>query len=290
MARSRNIKPGFFKNEILAEIEPLGRILFSGLWILADREGRLEDRPKRIKAEILPYDNCDADNLLNQLAQSDFIIRYKVDGCCYIQIVNFLKHQNPHKNEVASVIPAPHGIIEKITEEIESDTDKIETTPADSLLLIPDSLLLIPEKNICVSDDQNQTEKTETAPAEKPQNGGAQRSAGKGEEYTPEFEAFWSAYPRRVGKTAAFKNWKTRLKDKVKPDLLIITAQNYAISCRENGTEEHYISHPKTFLGPSKPFEDYIKGPIINRRGPPEPPEPKGFKALREYIEEEGIH
>jgi len=43
--RSRNIKPGFFMNELLPEIELLGRLLFIGLWLLADREGRLEDRP-----------------------------------------------------------------------------------------------------------------------------------------------------------------------------------------------------------------------------------------------------
>lgn len=67
MARARNIKPGFFANEDLAECEPLARLLFAGLWCLADREGRLEDRPKRIRAELLPYDMCDADSLLNQL-------------------------------------------------------------------------------------------------------------------------------------------------------------------------------------------------------------------------------
>jgi hypothetical protein len=55
VARSRNIKPGFFLNDELAECEPLARILFAGLWCIADREGRLEDRPKRIKAEVLPY-------------------------------------------------------------------------------------------------------------------------------------------------------------------------------------------------------------------------------------------
>jgi len=48
MARSRNIKPGFFRNEMLAECSPLARLLFAGLWCLADRFGRLEDRPKRI--------------------------------------------------------------------------------------------------------------------------------------------------------------------------------------------------------------------------------------------------
>ena len=50
MARARNIKPGFFANENLAECDPLARLLFAGLWCLADREGRLEDRPKRIAA------------------------------------------------------------------------------------------------------------------------------------------------------------------------------------------------------------------------------------------------
>lgn len=105
MARARNIKPGFFLNDNLAEIEPLGRLLFAGLWCIADREGRLEDRPKKIKAEVLPYDDCDADKLLNALYEAEFIIRYTVDGQNYIQIANFLKHQNPHPREVPSIIP-----------------------------------------------------------------------------------------------------------------------------------------------------------------------------------------
>ena len=79
MKRTRQINPGFFTNDELADITPLGRLLFAGLWVIADREGRLEDRPKKIKAEILPYDNCDVDDLLNQLQNAGFIKRYKVD-------------------------------------------------------------------------------------------------------------------------------------------------------------------------------------------------------------------
>jgi hypothetical protein len=52
--RACNIKPGFFKNEVLGTAVPILSLLFSGLWGLADREGRLEDRPLRIKAEIFP--------------------------------------------------------------------------------------------------------------------------------------------------------------------------------------------------------------------------------------------
>jgi hypothetical protein len=116
--RARGIKPGFFKNEKLAELPPLARILFIGLWCMADREGRLEDRPKRIRAEILPFDGEIADKgekvgetvekLLEMLAKSNdpFIARYEVDGEKYIQIINFLRHQNPHKREAESEIPA----------------------------------------------------------------------------------------------------------------------------------------------------------------------------------------
>ena len=52
MARARNIKPGFFKNEDLAECSPWARLCFAGLWTLADREGRLEDRANVIQDEL----------------------------------------------------------------------------------------------------------------------------------------------------------------------------------------------------------------------------------------------
>jgi DnaD/phage-associated family protein len=107
MARARNIKPGFFINDALAEVEPLGRLLFIALWTIADRAGRLEDRPHRIKVQALPYDNCDPDALLNQLQAGGFILRYAVAGCPCIQITNFSKHQHPHMQEKASEIPPP---------------------------------------------------------------------------------------------------------------------------------------------------------------------------------------
>ncbi len=141
MARSRNIKPGFFMNDKLAEVDPLGRILFAGLWCIADREGRLEDRPKRIKAEVLPYDDCDVDELLNQLAEREFIIRYEVAGEKYIQVTNFSKHQNPHKNEKPSEIPAPDNSGTSTVQVPE----KHSTNPADSFNMIPDSLNMIDE-------------------------------------------------------------------------------------------------------------------------------------------------
>lgn len=107
MARLRTIKPGFFLDEDLAECQPLARLLFAGLWTIADREGRLEDRPRRIKAAVLPYDDCDGDTLLGELAERGFIVRYEACGARYIAIPSWSRHQNPHVKETASTIPAP---------------------------------------------------------------------------------------------------------------------------------------------------------------------------------------
>ncbi len=105
--RARNVKPGLFTNELLAEVPPVGRLLFIGLWCLADREGRLEDRPKRIKVEVLPFDDVDIDELLSQLRQRKFIERYEVNGMRLIQVSAFARHQTPHIREAASTLPGP---------------------------------------------------------------------------------------------------------------------------------------------------------------------------------------
>lgn len=86
--RARGIKPGIFKNEALAEIDPpWGRALFIGLWGLADREGRLLDRPGHIAVEIFPYDLAkgrlsisQVEEMLVELSKGSdpFILRYEV--------------------------------------------------------------------------------------------------------------------------------------------------------------------------------------------------------------------
>lgn len=141
MARSRNIKPGYFKNPDLAECQPLARILFAGCWCWADRDGRLEWRPKLLKVEILPYDDCDVDELVAELVGRGFVRRYSVDGREYADIPRFSVHQNPHKKELAKDLPGfsenaqcLHGANTGLACEQHS------TSPADSLLLIPDSL------------------------------------------------------------------------------------------------------------------------------------------------------
>lgn len=143
MARARNIKPGFFQNEDLAELEPLARLAFIGMWTIADYKGCIEYRPKRLKVQILPYDDCSMDEIVSALDKSGFISTYSVRGQAYIKIANFEKHQNPHKNEreAGSDIPDFDEKAHKINvlEKIQINPEQNGSAPADSLFPITDS-------------------------------------------------------------------------------------------------------------------------------------------------------
>jgi hypothetical protein len=157
MARARNIKPSFFQNEELSDLTPIERLAFIGMWTISDFKGCFEYRPKRLKIQILPYDNCDIELITINLESSGFISTYSVLGQQYIKIINFVKHQNPHKNErdSGSEIPDIH-LRDDLNKKESSQNNDLQnignnraldgtnrdqngTTRADSLLLIPDS-------------------------------------------------------------------------------------------------------------------------------------------------------
>ena len=133
--RSRNIKPGLFKNEKLAECSFPARLFFIGLWCYADKKGLCEYRPQRMKIEILPYDKSKPEDLIKELISTGFIKQYQCNGTKYLKIVNFTKHQRPHNTEKESTFPD----ISK-----QNTLDNGENTLDNAL--IPDSL--IPERGI----------------------------------------------------------------------------------------------------------------------------------------------
>ena len=144
--RARNIKPGFFRNPELADAGPLAQLLFAGLWCMADKEGRLKDAPRVIKAELFPYYEVDVNRELTVLARLGHVRRFVRDGMGIIEVTNFKKHQNPHHTEKASVLPGWDGVSAcfDCTPEIHGEvtvSSPLENGeyPADSL--IPDSLI-----------------------------------------------------------------------------------------------------------------------------------------------------
>jgi len=247
MARSRNIKPSIMENEDLADLAPIARLLFIYLWMLADREGRLEDRPKRIAGRALPYDREeDVDDLLNQLADAGFITRYTVGEQAIIQIDNFTKHQSPHVREAASELPGINQGNAKARAKHSLGNAEPSPRSPDSLLLIPDYLLPLPEKTYC-------------SPS-------ASESAKDG------FADFWKAYPNKKAKPKAEAAWR-----KLKPSAQTI-AELMAGLERSKVSEQwqrdggQFIPYPATWLN-GRRWEDQ----------PPEGPSAAGNKSAADH-------
>ena len=156
--RARSLKPGFFVNDELVEMAPLARILYAGLWCVADREGRLEDRPAKIKMCVLPADSCDVGEMLTELTERGFLVRYEVNGRKYLWIKAFGDHQRPHKNEQASTIPPPpeQSTTKAVPEHNQGDCGDALTP--DSGLLTPDSS----SESVCESKISLQAGETDT--------------------------------------------------------------------------------------------------------------------------------
>lgn len=98
MPRIRSVKPSFLRHEGLQELEeshPTARVMlvFLGLWMVADKAGRFEWRPKTLKLDILPFLDYDLGASLELLREAGFVSRYTTAGKSYGVVLNFTKHQ-----------------------------------------------------------------------------------------------------------------------------------------------------------------------------------------------------
>lgn len=110
MEQMRSLKQVIFSNDAMGELPPITRLLFAGLWCMADSKGRLEDRPRTIKKTIMGYDDvstCQVDEMLQSLHDKALIARYSMSGSSYIQVNNFSRYRNPNINRKPSRMPPP---------------------------------------------------------------------------------------------------------------------------------------------------------------------------------------
>jgi hypothetical protein len=105
--RRRNIDPDFFSSDQVISCSMEARLLFIGLWTIADREGRLRDEPTRIKRQLFPDDKTAVPKWLDELASAGLLDRYSVDDEPLICIPSFPDHQTIHPHEAASKLPPP---------------------------------------------------------------------------------------------------------------------------------------------------------------------------------------
>ncbi|EOG4614371.1 hypothetical protein ACLD9I_004006 [Pseudomonas aeruginosa] len=312
MARARNIKPGLFENEDLMELGPFDRLLFIGLWTLADREGRLEDRPRRIKVKLFPGDDYDVDQGLAALAARGFITRYEVQEFAVIEVANFHKHQKPHGTEKDSVLPDVNGFLTvnergkggcvtgkkrlvHVSGGAAAGGDNSEPNVIDpcgteennvnppldhgSLTVAPpsDNALILRFTDSLIQDQETLGDSDESPTASDDLAGEEEPPAQARPEYSEDFNRFWSEYPRRHrsgAKKPAWKAWKARLRVGATVEELIQAAKNYHAEMAGKGNVgTEFVKLPETFIGPNDHWREYVGEP-----GAPRGPSGSGGK------------
>ncbi len=121
-------------------------------------------------------------------------------------------------------------------------------------------------------EDTKRTQKGHEPDAKRTQNGTNKNVKNeKNNKYSPHFEEFWKHYPRKIEKKTAYSKWNARIKEGYEPKKLIFAAKNYAAYCKKQGTESNFMKHASTFIGPNKPFEEYIKPIAVEQPASDEP-------------------
>ena len=237
MPRIRAIKPEFFTHERLAELPALDRLFFIGLWTVADKAGRIENRPKRLKVQIMPYDDYDVVTGIERLRHGEHIVCYRdTAGRELIAIPSWPKHQRPHHTEKDSELPSPEGLTESPLD------NRYETENLRPLTL-----------GVGVGVGV--------------QGRGRKSAAAKNAHAdSASFDAFWQAYPKKKAKDAARKAWGRR-----KPDaalqariLSAIAAQSRSEDWTKDGGK--FIPFPATWLNQGR-WQDETDGPVLVASG-----------------------
>jgi hypothetical protein len=226
VARIRTIKPEYWSDELIASWPHISRLAYIALWNESDDAGRLRANPLYLKAHLFPYDaDLDMGKALAPIVESGRLVVYSVDGQAYGFLPNFREHQVINR-PAPSRLPAPPS---------EGLTGESVDTPGgitDDSVSIPG---LFPELSV------------RTHPGKEWKGMDIPRGS---EDSMSRFPAFWSLYPKKVGKADTEREWK-KLTD-AEREKAIQTVPVYAASGR---VADGFVQDPRRWLH-AKTFND----------------------------------
>jgi len=218
VARIRNIKPDFWTDEKLVELETWERLLFIGLWNFADDEGYMPYSPKRIKMQVFPGDSLEVSRGVQSLISIGAVELFDSEFGQVLHVSKWSKHQkvsNPSKSKYSSV----------------------DLTPLDG----KPRKQAVPEQET-LEDSMNGTEVSRGLRKERE----GEREVKKDLSSKPdEFDQWYSRYPKKEAKEAARKAFVKARKTVALPDLLE-GVDRYVEATKDK--DRNFIALPATWL------------------------------------------
>lgn len=101
MARKRMIDPSIWQSEDFGKLSNLAKIVFIGLFSLADDEGRGRANPMYLKSNLFPYNedmrSADIEKALLEISSNMSVIFYSCDGSSYYSLLSWYTFQKMEK-------------------------------------------------------------------------------------------------------------------------------------------------------------------------------------------------
>lgn len=93
MPRKRMIDPNIWQSEDFSRLSTLAKLVFIGLFSLADDEGRGRCNPVYLKSTLFPYEegirSADIDKTLSEISSNMSVVFYSCDGSSYYSLYNW---------------------------------------------------------------------------------------------------------------------------------------------------------------------------------------------------------
>lgn len=229
--RIRSIRPEFYDSESMGNVSWDARFVFECLWSYVQDNGVNRDNARMIRGTCMPYDGDEVipriETALDELEDAGCIVRYEWRGKHLLWLPNFLTYQKI-TNPSVCLFPTPDEAdvreVSPNTRETLPDTDRHCQTLATGV-------------GVGVGD-RSSSGKSANALSTRTRASNPTTDA-----YTPEFETFWTAYPRKKDKRAAWKAWKAALK-RADPETIITAAKAEA----RRPCELKYRKYPASWL------------------------------------------
>ena len=227
MPRIRTIKPEFWTDEKVVNLDYVDRLLFIGLWCYCDDQGFIDDRPKQIKMRIFPGDDIDVTACLARLVEEGMLEAFESVEGPVLHVRNWGRHQKINR-------PSKPRF------------------PDEDMLGRP----LTPEEYMSthgvLSEDSVSTHWGKEGKEGKERKG----KEGKGKDLIPApksrnipepegFEEFYRTYPRHMKRADAANAYKQALRT-VDPQTILAGATRFAAD--PNLPEKSFIPYPATWL------------------------------------------
>ena len=107
MARKRMVDPSIWQSEDFSRLSTLAKLVFIGLFSLADDEGRGRANPTYLKSSLFPYNedlrSADIEKTLLEISSNMSVVFYSCDGSSYYSLLSwdtFQKIDRPTPSQI----------------------------------------------------------------------------------------------------------------------------------------------------------------------------------------------